>query len=95
MKKVVILGCENSHADTFLNLIRTGNYPEIEVVGVYSDDRAAAEKLNAAGLLCESHTPTDKAHKKQHKPQHWQSYSAACTQVFSQTFLPLFFFPVL
>ena len=47
MKKVVILGCENSHADTFLNLIRTGNYPEIEVVGVYSDDRAAAEKLNA------------------------------------------------
>ena len=47
MKKVVILGCENSHADTFLKLIQTGNYPEIEVVGVYSDDRAAAEKLNA------------------------------------------------
>lgn len=48
MKKVVILGCENSHADTFLKLIQTGSYPEIEVVGVYSDDRAAAEKLNAA-----------------------------------------------
>ena len=48
MKKVVILGCENSHADTFLKLIQTGNYPEIEVVGVYSDDRAAAEKLNSA-----------------------------------------------
>ena len=46
MKKIVILGCENSHADKFLNLIKnTPDYPDIEVIGVYSDERAAAEKL--------------------------------------------------
>ncbi len=46
MKKVVILGCENSHANTFLNFIREGGYPEIEVIGVYSDDAEASKKLN-------------------------------------------------
>ncbi|MBE6730504.1 MAG: hypothetical protein E7564_02305 [Ruminococcaceae bacterium] len=46
MKKVVILGCENSHADTFLNFIKEGAYPEIEVLGVYSDEAEAARKLN-------------------------------------------------
>ena len=45
MKKVVILGCENSHADMFLGYIAEGGYPDIEITGVFSEDRAAAEKL--------------------------------------------------
>ena len=46
MKKIVILGCENSHADMFLGFMR-GNekYADMRVLGVYSDDKAAAEKL--------------------------------------------------
>ncbi len=46
MYKVVILGCENSHADGFLNLIKAGKYPEIEVVGIYSDEADACERLH-------------------------------------------------
>lgn len=46
MKKIVILGCENSHADMFLGLMK-GNekYADLQVAGVYSDDKTAAEKL--------------------------------------------------
>ena len=48
MYKIAILGCENSHANEFLNFIIKDNlYPDVEVMGVYSDDREAAEKLNA------------------------------------------------
>ena len=46
MKKVVILGCENSHADMFLGYIAQGGYPDIRITGVYSDDTAAAQKLS-------------------------------------------------
>ena len=47
MKKIAILGCENSHANAFLNFIRDKEeFADIEVVGVYSDDTTAAEKLN-------------------------------------------------
>ncbi len=46
MKKIVILGCENSHANNFLNFVKEGRYPEADVIGVYSDDTAAAEKLH-------------------------------------------------
>ncbi len=47
MYKIAILGCENSHADTFLDfIIKDKLYTDIEVVGVYSDDTEAAEKLN-------------------------------------------------
>ena len=47
MKKIVILGCENSHADKFLNLIKnTPDYPDIEVIGVYSEEIEEAEKLH-------------------------------------------------
>ena len=47
MKKIAILGCENSHADSFLKFIRTKEeFSDIEVVGVYSDEAAACEKLN-------------------------------------------------
>ncbi len=48
MKKIAILGCENSHADAFLQFIRDKEeFADIEVVGVYSNEPAAAEKLHA------------------------------------------------
>ena len=48
MKKIAILGCENSHADSFLKFIRTKEeFSDIEVVGIYSDESAATEKLHA------------------------------------------------
>ena len=47
MKKIVILGCENSHANTFLNLIaKTEKFADVKVLGVYSDDVNASQKLN-------------------------------------------------
>ena len=46
MKKVVILGCENSHANSFLDFIKNEEkYSDVEVLGVYSDDLEAAKKL--------------------------------------------------
>ena len=46
MKKIAILGCENSHANAFLKFIK-GNeeFSDIECIGVYSVDPAASEKL--------------------------------------------------
>ncbi|MBQ1260009.1 MAG: Gfo/Idh/MocA family oxidoreductase [Clostridia bacterium] len=46
MYKIAILGCENSHADSFLKLISSGLYPDIEVIGVYSNEGEPAKKLN-------------------------------------------------
>ena len=48
MFKIAILGCENSHADTFLKTIKNENITDVEVVGVYSYDTEAAEKLSRA-----------------------------------------------
>lgn len=46
MKKIAILGCENSHANNFLKFIKEKEeYSDVEVVGVYSDDITACEKL--------------------------------------------------
>lgn len=46
MKKVVILGCENSHADQFLNFIKKmPEFSEVEVIGIYSDEEAPAARL--------------------------------------------------
>jgi predicted dehydrogenase len=46
MKKIAILGCENSHAKNFLSFIKEdGKYKDVEVVGVYSYDEAAMLKL--------------------------------------------------
>lgn len=46
MKKIAILGCENSHAASFLNTIKAHEeFSDVEVVGVYSEEREAAEKL--------------------------------------------------
>ncbi len=47
MYKLAILGCENSHANNFLRTVITEKkYNDIEFVGVFSDDREAAEKLS-------------------------------------------------
>lgn len=47
MKKIAILGCENSHANAFLKFIKgKEEFSDVEVFGVYSDTREAAEKLN-------------------------------------------------
>ncbi len=47
MKKIVILGCENSHANMFLGFIKNNPlYKDIEVIGVYSEDLEAAKKLS-------------------------------------------------
>ena len=45
MKHVVILGCENSHADMFLSFMGQGGYPEMTVIGAYSDDPTAMKRL--------------------------------------------------
>ena len=46
MKKIAILGCENTHADAFLKCVKEKEeFSDVSVVGVYSDDRSAAEKL--------------------------------------------------
>ena len=48
MKRIAILGCENSHANNFLKAIRENEeYSDYEVVGIYSDEAEATEKLNA------------------------------------------------
>lgn len=47
MKKIAILGCENSHADTFLRFIKDNKeFEDVEVTGVYSEDITASQKLN-------------------------------------------------
>ncbi len=46
MKKIVILGCENSHASQFLSYIKENpKYSDVEVVGVYSDEADSMTKL--------------------------------------------------
>lgn len=47
MKRIAILGCENSHADNFLKEIRENEkYSCYDVVGVYSIDEEASKKLS-------------------------------------------------
>ena len=47
MKKIVVLGCENSHANIFLSFIKDKEeFKHIEVVGVYSHDTVASQKLH-------------------------------------------------
>ena len=46
MYKIAILGCENSHANNFLRLIADGAYPEIEVIGIYSNEPEVVQKLH-------------------------------------------------
>ncbi len=46
MFKIAILGCENSHANSFLGQLRDGRHPDMTVVGVYSDEEAPCQKLH-------------------------------------------------
>ena len=47
MYKIAILGCENSHANMFLDyIIKDKLYPDVEVIGVYSHEAEAAQKLS-------------------------------------------------
>ncbi len=46
MKKIVILGCENSHANSFLAFIREDErFADVEVIGIYSDEKEAMEQV--------------------------------------------------
>lgn len=47
MKRIAILGCENSHANAFLKAVaQDPSYADVQVVGVYSDYADAAQKLH-------------------------------------------------
>lgn len=48
MKNIVILGCENSHAENFLSVIRDNPdlYSDYNVVGVFSEEKEAMENLS-------------------------------------------------
>ncbi len=46
MFKIAILGCENSHAGAFLDFIAQGLFPEVEAIGVYSNDPEASQRLH-------------------------------------------------
>ncbi len=49
MKKIAILGCENTHAKAFLKYITENEeFSDIEVVGIYSDDLDASKALQEA-----------------------------------------------
>ena len=47
MKKIAILGCENSHADQFLKFVKEKpEFADVEVVGIYSDEAEPCQKLH-------------------------------------------------
>ena len=54
MYKIAILGCENSHADSFLNfIIKEKKFPDVEVVGVYTDEEEANKRMSENfGVYC-------------------------------------------
>ena len=54
MYKIALLGIENSHADAFVEFVNSGFYPDIEIVGAYSDEKEAldnfTEKYNVKAM---------------------------------------------
>ena len=54
MKRIAILGCENSHADAFLtSILIEKKYTDIEVVGVYTNEPEAEERMKKNfGVYC-------------------------------------------
>jgi predicted dehydrogenase len=50
MKKIVMLGCENSHVNTFLSIMKDhpDKYRDIDVIGVYSEDIEAMKQVSEA-----------------------------------------------
>ncbi|MBP3705588.1 MAG: Gfo/Idh/MocA family oxidoreductase [Clostridia bacterium] len=49
--KIAMLGVENSHADAFGKLIKENpdKYGDIEIIGVYSEDPSASQRIVDAG----------------------------------------------
>ncbi len=47
MKNIVMLGCENSHVNTFLTIMKEhpDQYRDVNVIGVYSEDEAAMQQV--------------------------------------------------
>ena len=47
MKNIVMLGCENSHVNTFLNIMQEDpdKYRDINVIGLFDDDKLIARHL--------------------------------------------------
>lgn len=46
MYKIAILGCENTHANSFLGLIQNDErFSDVEVIGVYTDEPEAAKNV--------------------------------------------------
>lgn len=61
MKKIALIGVENSHAPAFARLIQNNpeKYGDMEIIGVYSYDGAAADQMVADGLApMAARTPT-------------------------------------
>ena len=47
MYKIAILGCENTHANSFLRQIyQKGRHTDIEVIGIYSNEEEPCQKLH-------------------------------------------------
>ena len=47
MYKIAILGCENTHANSFLRQIyQKGRHTDIEVIGIYSEEEEPCQKLH-------------------------------------------------
>lgn len=46
MFRIAILGCENSHAIHFINIVNEQKLDDIQFVGAYSDDLEASKALN-------------------------------------------------
>ena len=47
MYKIAILGCENTHANSFLRQIyKKGRHTDIEVIGIYSEEEEPCRKLH-------------------------------------------------
>ena len=47
MYKIAILGCENTHANSFLRQnYKKGRHTDIEVIGIYSDEEEPCRKLH-------------------------------------------------
>ncbi len=56
MYRIAILGCENSHADAFLDsILKDKVYTDIEVVGVFSEEEDALARMKESfGVYCAS-----------------------------------------
>ena len=54
MKRIAILGCENSHADAFIKIARSDEkYKDVEIVGVYTDEPDVVERMKRDyGVYC-------------------------------------------